>query len=188
MQTTPVKPYMTHDNLVYYGSFRVGREKDFDTLFKDPQVPVVISSPSGKFEEKYQHHSVSHTGAITEDLIGWLSQHGLGLYLEDRKSHLEFHSPPNRFYEMLSAGLPIIFPAESGHTLRKAGYAIIDRHIFELKAGVPKIMWQNIERKMDTRNVIAKEQHTAWFNKAVAEKEELPLVMKRAWKKLEAAL
>lgn len=188
MLPEPVKSYISHDNMVYYGSFRSGREKEFDTLFTSPQIPVIISSPSGKFKEKYPHENITHVGAETENLTEWLAQHGLGLYLEDRKSHTEFHSPPNRFYEMLSAGLPIIFPAESGYTLRQAGYAIIDRHIVELKSGVPKIMWNNFKEKMASRNVIVKEQQTAWFKKAVDEKEQLPAVMKRAWKNLENSL
>jgi len=189
MRTMAEKPYTVHDDLAYYGSFRNGREKDFDTLFTNPQVPVIISSPSGKFEEKYHQHNVTHVGPLNDgNLIEWLSERGLGLYLEDRKSHTEFHSPPNRFYEMLSAGLPMIFPADSVFTIRQAGYAILDRHIFELKSGLPKIMWQNIKQKMDNRNVIAQEQNLAWFKKALDEKEQLPAVMKRAWKKLEDSL
>jgi hypothetical protein len=182
------KSYVTYDDLVYYGSFRTGRQKYFDALFKDPQIPITISSPSKKFEETYPNPYIRHLGAETDNLIEWLSQHGLGLYLEDRKSHLEFHSPPNRFYEMLSAGLPMIFPEESGFTLRRAGYAIIDRHIFSLKAGIPKLMWDNINHKMNTRNAISKEQHTAWFKKAMGEKELLPHVIKQAWKKVEDAI
>jgi hypothetical protein len=189
MLPEPLKPYMTQDNLAYYGSFRTGREKDFDTLFTNPQVPVIISSPSAKFEDKYHQHNITHVGPLTDNnLLEWLSECGVGLYLEDRKSHAEFHSPPNRFYEMLSAGLPMIFPADSVFTIRQAGYVIMERHIFELKSGLPKIMWQNIKQKLDSRSDIAKEQNSAWFKKALNEKEQLPAVMKRAWKKLEDSL
>jgi hypothetical protein len=36
-------------------------------------------------------------------------------------SHRKFHSPANRFYEMVSAGLPIIFQIESITMLKRAG-------------------------------------------------------------------
>jgi hypothetical protein len=48
----------------------------------------------------------------------------LGLYLEDDRSHREFHSPANRFYEMLSAGLPMVFQPEAVLQMAVAGYDI----------------------------------------------------------------
>jgi hypothetical protein len=177
MHEKPYKrAYMKHDDLVYYGSFRAGRKAYFDTYFKNPKYPVTISSPSKKFEKEYISPLIEHCGAETDNLVQWLSQHGMGLYLEDRKSHREYHSPPNRFYEMLSAGLPMVFQQEAGPTLRTAGYADIDRYT----VGKPL----DIQRKMEAREVIGKEQADKWFAKAVAERQNLASAVKSAWSKL----
>jgi hypothetical protein len=114
-----------NDQLFYYGSFRDGSGKSsrvplFDRYFKDPKVPTKVSSPVKKFEERYP--GIVPMGAITENFYEALGTKGLGLYIEDRKSSEEFHSPANRFYEMLSAGLPMVFAPECGTMLRKAGY------------------------------------------------------------------
>jgi hypothetical protein len=167
---------MKHDDLVYYGSFRTGRKAYFDAYFKHPKCPITISSPSKKFEKEYNNPLIKHCGAETGNLVQWLSQHGMGLYLEDKKSHNEYHSPPNRFYEMLSAGLPIVFQQQAGFTLRQAGYADIDRY------AVSKPL--DIQRKMEAREVIGREQYNKWFSRAVAERQNLAVVVKEAWKKL----
>jgi hypothetical protein len=170
------KAYAKHDDLVYYGSFRSGRKAYFDTYFKNPKCPITISSPSKKFEKEYGSPLIKHCGAETDNLVQWLSQHGMGLYLEDRKSHSEYHSPPNRFYEMLSAGLPIIFQQEAGPTLRQAGYVDIDRYT------VGKSL--DVQRKMDSREIIGKEQYDKWFGRALNERAQLGNAVKSAWVKL----
>lgn len=111
--------------LFYYGSYRDGSGKSsrvpiFDRYFKDPAVKTVISSPVDKFAKRYP--KAEHVGAITDNFFDTLGRHGMGLYIEDRKSSEEFHSPANRFYEMLSAGLPMMFQPECGSMLRKAGF------------------------------------------------------------------
>lgn len=167
-----------NNQLVYYGSFRAGRLKHFDKFFKDPLLDVVISSPSNKFAKTYIHRRIKHCGPPA-DLINWLAHFGLGLYLEDRKSHSEFHSPPNRFYEMLSAGLPMVFQQEAGFTLRKAGYKDVDQYTINTAL--------NVVRKMDSREVIRQQQLDAWHSRALDERTSLPLVLKQAWKKIETA-
>lgn len=109
-------------DLFYYGSFRVGRRKNFDRYFLAPRVPVTISSPSKKFSEIYRSGVVKHESKVDDDFYETIGQHGMGLYLEDRASHSSFHSPSNRLYEMFSAGLPILFQPECGSMLRRAGY------------------------------------------------------------------
>jgi hypothetical protein len=170
------RAYVTYDDLVYYGSFRNGRKMYFDTYFKNPKYQVTISSPSKKFEKEYISPFIKHVPAETENLVQWLSQHGMGLYLEDRKSHREYHSPPNRFYEMLSAGLPIAFQKEAGATLRQAGYIDVDRYT----VGKPL----DIQRKMEIRDIIGKEQADKWYGRAVAERQNLQSIVKEAWHKL----
>lgn len=144
------------DHLFYYGSFRDGSGKSsrvplFDRYFKDPRVPTKVSSPVGKFEERYP--GIVPMGAITENFYVELGIKGLGLYIEDRKSSEEFHSPANRFYEMLSAGLPMVFAPECGSMLRKAGF-----NPEPYVARNPR----EIERLMARREEIGSQQRAEW--------------------------
>lgn len=114
-------------NLFYYGSYRDGGGKSsrvplFDRYFKSPAVDTLISSPARQFRERYTDERVQHVDAIREDFAAFLGRQGLGLYIEDRMSSERFHSPANRFYEMLSAGLPMVFQPECGTMLRRAGF------------------------------------------------------------------
>jgi hypothetical protein len=164
-----------NNTLVYYGSFRQGRIKHFETYFRNPQCDIVISSPSQKFKHTFTSHKIKHCGP-PEDLIAWLSNFGLGLYLEDRKSHSEFHSPPNRFYEMLSAGLPMVFQEQAGFTLRKAGYKEVENYAVRTAL--------DVARKMDTRENIGAQQSEMWYSKALQERLNLSVSLKEAWSKL----
>jgi hypothetical protein len=168
-----------NDQLVYYGSFRAGRVKYFDRFFKEPACTIMISCPNSKFAKTYISSRIKHCGP-PEDLIDWLSHYGMGLYLEDRKSHSEFHSPPNRFYEMLSAGLPMVFQEEAGFTLRKAGYKELERYTVRTPL--------SIARKLELRELIGKEQREMWYDKAMEERLNLSVSLKLAWKTLNHAV
>ena len=112
-------------DLFYYGAFRSSRSRTFDRYFRPRKMDVSLSSASKKFIERYPHASV--VSAIPRDgFYTELNRHGLGLYIEDPRSHREFHSPANRFYEMLSAGLPMVFEPDAAPMLKKAGYIIDD--------------------------------------------------------------
>jgi hypothetical protein len=144
------------DSLFYYGSYRDGSGKSsrvplFDRYFKEPAVPTVISSPVDHFKNRFP--KVMTHGAITDNFYGVLGTHGLGLYIEDRKSSEEFHSPANRFYEMLSAGLPMVFAQECGGMLRTAGF---DPQPFVVTNGA------GMKRAMAEREEIGEEQRKRW--------------------------
>jgi hypothetical protein len=144
------------DDLLYYGSFRDGSGKSsrvplFDRYFKTPAVKTVISSPARQFRERYP--GCQHIDAITEDFYTEIGCYGMGLYIEDRKSSEEFHSPANRFYEMLSAGLPMIFQPECGTMLRRAGF---DPTPWQVSGGL------SIRAMMREREAIGEAQRRAW--------------------------
>jgi hypothetical protein len=82
-----------------------------------------------------------------------IGYYGMGLYVEDRLSSREFHSPANKFYEMLSSGLPMIFAPECGTMLRKAGY---DPTPYQ--AASPR----EVARLMRSREDIGVEQRKNW--------------------------
>jgi hypothetical protein len=177
MARKPMPRIISHDDVAYYGSYRVGRMKAFDRFFGWPQCKMVISSPSKSFQG-YVHENIKHVGVQT-DLLKWLSERGLGLYLEDNKSHKEYHSPPNRFYEMLSASLPMVFEEAAGATLRKAGYdpgEYVVRNALELS------------RRLGDRTVIEKEQSSRWWDIATRERYGLPNKILAAWTKIKGEL
>lgn len=161
------------DWMVYYGSFRKGREPYFDRYFEVPHVKTVISSPSRKFEDKYSHEYILHDDRF-DDVHTALCQFGLGLYLEDKKSHKEFHSPANRFYEMLSAGVAIIFQPEAIPMFTKAGF-FIDNYCVRTGADIPP--W------MERRDAVGYEQQHKWFHKAQTEHDALAPILQQLWEK-----
>lgn len=162
-------------NLLYYGSFRSNRRAYFERYFMNPRVPTVISSPSKKFEQNFEHDSLIHEGKIDGGFYEYLGRHGLGLYIEDRYSHSHYCSPANRFYEMLSAGLPMVFQPECGSMMRRAGYD--PEPYFCAKAS-------DASKLMDRREEIGAEQRAEWLPKARAERAELNARLQAAWAKV----
>lgn len=146
-------------NLLYYGSFRGGggkssRQVYFDRYFMRPEVHTIISSPARQFRERYVDEKIQHEDAIRDDFFGRLGTSGMGLYIEDRMSHERFHSPANRFYEMLSAGLPMVFQPECGTMMRRAGYDPMPYQVNNIR---------DIPRLMKRREEIGEAQRADWI-------------------------
>lgn len=159
--------------LFYYGSFREDRLKYFDRYFETPTVPTTISSPSKKFSERYGSDDAITCVNKVDDLPKYLRHFGLGLYMEDRRSHREYHTPANRFYEMLSARLPIVFEPECRGTFDKYGIDINPFQIWNADDAV-KLMRQQDE--------IVNAQNE-WLARAIAERAELPQIVREQWKR-----
>lgn len=123
---TPFKRQLTKEHLkdlFYYGSYRIFRAKAFDRFFvQDALYKINVSALGRKFTQVYPWLNVKEP--VKENFHRSLARHGIGLYLEDTASHKNFHSPANRFYEMLSAQLPMVFQPESMPHLREAGFEI----------------------------------------------------------------
>jgi hypothetical protein len=169
------------DDLFYYGSWRCdggrgGRKTYFDRYFASPGVPLTISTPAKQFEK---YASAKVTPRITECFYEEVGSHGAGLYLEDRMSHERYHSPANRFYEMLSAGLPILFQPECGTTMRKAGYDPEGFYCASTR-GLPPLLKQ--------REEIGAEQRRLWAQKALDEKRQITKRLRAALAKVEDTL
>jgi len=154
-------------DLFYYGAFRAGRESLFDRYFLDSPVPVKISSTNAKFSERY---GIEKTipALPRDEFYLLLARHGLGLYIEDAKSSREFHSPANRFYEMLSAGLPMVFQPESADMLSEAGYDVAPYIIH----GLGKAARTDIKRLMRNSEDIGAAQRKAWSRGYVQDLEK----------------
>jgi len=147
------------EDLLYYGSYRGGsgkssRERYFDRYFREPLVKTTISSPAKQFHERYTSDKIVHVDALKNDFYRDIGVHGLGLYIEDRMSHERFHSPANRFYEMLSAGLPMVFQPECGSMMRRAGYDPEPFFVSNVR---------DVKRSMDIREEIGPTQRRVWI-------------------------
>ena len=109
---------------LYYGAYRHARIEAFDRYFKGAsRKDVEVSSVASGFRERYPHLIV-HGAMTRKEFSDTLRHYGCGLYLEDKRSHREFHSPANRFYEMLGAGLPMLFDPAAKAMMERAGYNI----------------------------------------------------------------
>lgn len=107
----------TRRGLFYYGAYRAGRAEAFERYLSTPS--AIVSSTSAKFAEALPN--AQHIGGIGgAAFYPTLQEMQWGLYIEDDKSHKHFHSPANRFYEMLGAGLPMVFQPESAAMLAEA--------------------------------------------------------------------
>lgn len=108
--------------LMYYGSFRKDRVKYFEKyLGPDTSYPVHVSA-SPVNQKKFLE--------LNPDIIchkPWRTYEELGrfqatIYIEDEHIHTHYNSPANRFYECLSAGVPMFFDETVRNTLAQAGY------------------------------------------------------------------
>lgn len=143
--------------LLYYGSYRAGRVAYFDRYLSEriPGIRTVISGASDKFE-RYAHAEILPTIKPRSSMYEVLAQQGLGLYLEDRRSHSYYHSPSTRFYEMLSAGLPMVFQPEAVPMLKKYGDLDVSPYVVTST--------QDIRRAMERREEIGAQQRRRWHH------------------------
>lgn len=124
--TWEVQPFPTlsvEPTLFYYGAYREKREKDFITYFRHDLYKVRISTtPIRAKKFNALNGAIDTVPPFTH--LGYLPSCSAALYIEDAKSHTEFHSPANRFYEMISAGIPLLFDADTVPMLKQAGLEI----------------------------------------------------------------
>lgn len=109
----------------YHGAFRENRTQDFMKYLVSDSYNVTISSTINgvkKFAEFEKNeltvNAARYLGPVT---LEQMSRFQVGLYIEDKNSHSEFHSLANRFYEYLSAGLAIAIDINCSGTFRKSG-------------------------------------------------------------------
>jgi hypothetical protein len=107
------------ENLIYYGYFRDYRKDSFDKYFAKGKSWVNVASPSKDFPKLYPKLKIIEPIKGDDWLMQLRKNFGVGLYIEDKRQHVEYHSPATRFYEMLSAGLPIAFDIDCHRTFKK---------------------------------------------------------------------
>jgi len=114
--------------ILYFGSFRDGRVKEFDRYLSHDlaKETFLISAPSAsarKFKERYKFGEEHMTGVLP-NIPSDLTKYAATLYLEDDQSHRQYHSPANRLYEGISAGMAVLVDYKAVGTLQKAGFEV----------------------------------------------------------------
>lgn len=115
------------DALFYYGAFRKDREKKFQRFFDTEKFRVVVSAtsvPAGKkfLEIDPKIEIVQKSLNLMDDI----QKYKASLYLQDKRNDTKYGCPANRFYECVSAGVPVLFEERSRMTMEKAGFSMRD--------------------------------------------------------------
>lgn len=121
----------THFGLLYYGALRRERIKYFKRYFSG-DVPYLASiSTSTRVSKKWKEFTAENVRLIEpfDDVIVGMQDHQMSIYLEDEKSHRHFHSLANRFYECLSAQVPMAIDVSCRGSFGKAGLTFDDSWI-----------------------------------------------------------
>jgi hypothetical protein len=152
----PLEPLVKRkhtDVLFYYGAYRQGREDLFIKYFQNPPYPVAISASSKAMDKFTDLNYKIIEVPVLKNLIPDMQQFGICLYLEDEASNDIYCSPANRFYECLSAGVPMLFDITSKKTMEQAGYDI-DPYIVKSS--------NDVLNKMKDWKIISQTQYDDW--------------------------
>jgi len=114
-------PDSLQSGLLYWGAYRQRRAKEFERFFETSMFPVKVSCTRAggkKFEELDSR--IELIPPLTAETWPAMTT----LYIQDDLSSKFYTSPANRFYEALSAGIPMYFQPESATTFERAGFSI----------------------------------------------------------------
>lgn len=164
--------------LFYYGAHRRERIPYFKKWLATDEYPVVISTSKrvfGKWRETLNLQNESDAGPILRDqmtdVINEMGKYGtVGVYLEDEHSHKVYTSPANRFYEMLSARMPMVIDPSCGGTFQQAGYKPND--IFRFCYGKNFDHVRLVHAALRNAEEMAEVQQKLWARDYRAELEE----------------
>lgn len=113
-------PY-EEDALFYHGAFRDDRKLKFQRFFDTSKFRVVVSSTSGPAQRKFLEVDPNiEMIPKSLDLMKDLRRYKASLYIQDKRNDTKYGCPANRFYECVSAGVPMLFEERSRMTLEKA--------------------------------------------------------------------
>jgi len=125
---------LTHDNsikqveckknsgLFYYGAHRKDRVASFSKYFKNPRPYQMTITCSAKAKPEFKTYDQNMRFVDNPmDPMVFPGNFEAGLYIEDEVTHENYHSPANRYYEMLSSGVLMLFDAACKNTFTKTG-------------------------------------------------------------------
>lgn len=121
--TTPHKERLSR--IAYYGSFRPDRLKTFDRYLPAWGNRFTMAAANGKDLKRFSaRYPTIEVTPRTPDAFQFLDRYAVTPILEDRYAYTHHVSPPNRFYEALSAGTAMFFEPESVSQWGEYGYDV----------------------------------------------------------------
>lgn len=121
----PIEPSnsTTTPELLYYGAYRTQREEAFKRFFDTPLYQTLVSTTviRGK---KFRALNPNIIIVPPFKTVADYAHCRLSLYIADKKSCTQQHSPANRFYECISARIPLLFDATTVRMLAESGLEI----------------------------------------------------------------
>lgn len=159
--------------LLYYGAYREKRHDCFVKWLADAPYKVRVSTTpirGKKFKSLCDKIEIIPPFSSLKEMPSCRAS----LYIEDAKSHVEFHSPANRLYELLSAGVPVFFDSKTIPMLAKAAFYVPDEWIVSTQ--------KDLHTKLEnaTEDMVY-EQRRLWSKDYVGELRQQVL---DAWEKL----
>lgn len=130
--------------LFYYGAYRQGRILDFKKYLDSDKYPVFVSA-STQAIFKFSQEFPSAKCFKPFNSIKQIQDFSATLYIEDEYSHNIYTSPANRFYECLSAKVPMAFDVKTTGTFAKAGFKLQKNWIVNSKEDI-KLFIKNSEK------------------------------------------
>jgi len=116
-----------YEGVLYFGAFRKKRAAYFEKYLGIDATdfyPVNVSSNKKSLKLFLDMNPCLDEFSKPEQLLPFLQQFKMMVYMEDTPSHTLYNSPANRFYECISAGLPMVFDINTVHTFEEAGYDV----------------------------------------------------------------
>ena len=152
----PAQKDYIFDKCVYWGAYRKHRIDYFAKYLNNSFTTISTSSRARKgFEE------TCPKAKIVENYQGLLKQiqkYACTLYLEDYTR--KYCSPANRFYEAISAGVPMFFMSESYVHMKEAGY--------DVKKYIVDSM-EDIKKKFPTDLSEVRKEQSVWRRNYISE-------------------
>jgi hypothetical protein len=184
-------PPKSERKLIYYGALRPKREETFRrflmTNVGEPQLPMVVAAPERQHQNWIDHGlagQIELVTALPRPIEPELQRYAMGLYLQDDVPYYE--SPASRFYELLGAGVPIVFQPEAVNKLRgllpkDPAVVLNDLPIIDVS---PYICHgpEDYDKLLRKRTTILHEQQREWGR--VNHREVLRDRVKKVWSEL----
>lgn len=172
----PFRPLPEDVALMYYGAFRENRLEAFKRWLAGAPYHVQVSTTTLR-GKKFK--ALDPTIEILPPFTGIanMPMARASIYIDDDKSQKQFHSPANRFYEVVSAGIPLFFDPRSIPMLQRARIFVEDQWI----VSGPGELYHKLD-KMDL-DKMRQEQRDLWGKDYI---DDLKQQVLQAWENFNA--
>ena len=142
--------------LSYYGAFRQDRLPSFYRYFvKAPYDVNIWTSTKGRKHWQALDESIAVHGPLGDPMRD-PNNFEASIYIGDEHSRLIYHSPANRFYELLSAGCFILFCRSTLATFMRAGVRLSQDWLVSTNGDVADALRARASLVIDQREVLFK--------------------------------